>query len=894
MAAFSSPFSSASQASGFVLSAAPAGDDRSVSGLAPASRRTNTYTLSPRLETSRSTSSTSGNVYVVAGVSVAGLVAVDAANRSQRKVHRRRRQPRNVYTPIAVRSAVARAARGGEEDSPGLNLRNSKQLRNELEAARKDNQELDLMMQGLRGQNLNQQDRQEEGLEMQLVELESGWVDDETGLPLKYKPDEIAEYFGQRPWTIAGRIFQIASTGGGLLLSTTLDKLMGPAAGSKEAAELDVRRAKEFRRVVTQLGPLFIKLGQALSIRPDLLSPRAMVELQALCDKVPSYENKIAMDTLESDLSKQLGRSVKVHDVFETITPAPVAAASLGQVYKATLRDNGEEVAVKVQRPGVLATASMDLFLLRTFGKMINYLSEIGLRDSRRTDPVALLDEFAFRLYEELDYRIECAYGLEVAKHMASLPRVVVPKNFPKYCTRKVHVAEWVEGEKLSQSQANDVRELVNVGVQAYLTQLLQTGLFHADPHPGNMLRTPDGRLAILDFGLMTQITDDQKFGLVEAIAHLVHRDYSAIGNDFKQLDFIPREVDAQPIVPALSRVFDVALSGGGAKSINFQELAADLAEITFEYPFKIPPYFALIIRAIGVLEGIALVGDPDFAIVDESFPWLSKRLMVNPPERLRQTLRYMVYGKDGVFDAERLIDLLRAFQAFRAIERDPELLRVQGDHQESHKQESSQPKGLVQDTARTETKLRRSQMKERLVGDRPTSWARTTSSSSQTATDALKFLFSSEGDYVRAFLLEEAAGSIDSLGRSGIAALARELPGLNVGGPLRGPLSILSGIVAPPLTDKEERALENVRRLFAFFADDAGEAETATPAATRVASALRAVTADRELAASVSAFGTELVRAVAVRVSVRVLRGTADTLNSVVRESSPVAAAAR
>ena len=115
----------------------------------------------------------------------------------------------------------------------------------------------------------------------------------------------------------------------------------------------------------------------------------------------------------------------------------------------------------------------------------------------------------------------------------------------------------------------------------AYLTQLLDKGLFHADPHPGNMLRTPDGRLAILDFGLMTSITDDQRYGMVEAISHLVHRDYAEIGGDFQKLDFIPEGVDVKPIVPALSRVFDAALAGGGARGINFNELSADLAQIT-------------------------------------------------------------------------------------------------------------------------------------------------------------------------------------------------------------------------------------------------------------------------------------------------------------------------
>merc|ERR1719247_3913799 len=139
---------------------------------------------------------------------------------------------------------------------------------------------------------------------------------------------------------------------------------------------------------------------------------------------------------------------------------------------------------------------------------------------------------------------------------------------------------------------------------------------------------------------------------MIEAIAHLINRDYEEIGDDFVALDFIPEGTDVRPIVPALARVFDAALAGGGAKSINFQELAADLAEITFTFPFRIPPYFALVIRAIGVLEGIALVGNPEFAIVDEAYPYISQRLLTDKNPRLRAALRYMVYGRDDVFNS--------------------------------------------------------------------------------------------------------------------------------------------------------------------------------------------------------------------------------------------------
>ncbi len=508
-----------------------------------------------------------------------------------------------------------------------------------------------MMIDALRGKNLNDDDRQGDGIDMKIVQTRES-IDDNDVLPTVYNPDALERYFSQRPGAVATRVWQILSSSSSFLFTVLGDAITG------QLKDLEVKRAAELRNTIVSLGPFFIKLGQALSIRPDILSPRAMVELQQLCDKVPSFDSKLAMKTIVEELGKP------IDELFSKITDEPVAAASLGQVYKATLRSNGEEVAVKVQRPYVLETVSLDLYLVRKLGIIARNFPSI----SNRLDIVSLLDEFAGNFYQELDYNLECANGCKIAEDMKKLPMVVIPKNYPDFTARRVHVAQWVQGEKLSQSKADDVGALVNLGVITYLTQLLDTGFFHADPHPGNMLRTPDGKLVILDFGLMTKITDDQKFGMIEAIAHLIHRDYDEIGNDFVNLDFIPRGTDTRPLIPALSRVFDAALAGGVAKSINFQALASDLAEITFKFPFRIPPYFALIIRAISVLEGIALVGNPEFAIVDEAYPYISRRLLTDETPRLKKAFRYMVYGKSNSLDIDRIIDMLMAVEKFIAV----------------------------------------------------------------------------------------------------------------------------------------------------------------------------------------------------------------------------------
>ena len=218
--------------------------------------------------------------------------------------------------------------------------------------------------------------------------------------------------------------------------------------------------------------------------------------------------------------------------------------------------------------------------------------------------------------------------------------------------------------------------------------------------------------------------------------------------------------------------MFDAALAGGGAKSINFQELAGDLAEITFEYPFKIPPYFALVIRAIGVLEGIALVGNPNFAIIDEAYPYIARRLMTDNSPRLKAALRYMVYGKEGSFDAEKLIDLLQALEKFTAVRdegdgsafkvdgvRGTKNLGTAGDFSGSKQVDASESNGANNINLQTNKS--------------------TTEKDEKTVREALRFFFSPEGNVFREFLLEEAVNFVDAAGREATQELMMNL-GLN------------------------------------------------------------------------------------------------------------------
>lgn len=794
----------------------------------------------------------------------------------------------------------------------------SAQMR-DMRAQMEENEQLSVLMAGLRGSNTNDDDWAGKDVVMQLINVSDA---DGEVLPLDYDPDIIADYWGRRPVAVTSRCFQLLSIAGGFLGGLASDWMTGRSESNQ------VKRAIQLRDIMTSLGPAYIKLGQALSIRPDLLSPAAMNELQKLCDKVPSFDNKVAMLLLESELG---GPWTKF---YSELSESPIAAASLGQVYKGRLLD-GAPVAVKVQRPHVVETVSVDLFIIRSIGIFLRRFP--GLL--ARVDVVALLDEWAARFFEELDYVREGNNATRFADSMAKdLPQVVIPGTYTELTSRRVLTSEWIDGEKLSQSDANDVGDLVNVGVISYLKQLLDTGFFHADPHPGNLIRTPDGRLAILDFGLMCRIDDNIKFGMIEAVSHLIHRDYESIVQDFVTLDFIPPGTDLRPILPVLAKVFDQALEGGGAKNINFQELAADLAQITFDYPFRIPPYFALIIRAIGVLEGIALVGNADFAIVDEAYPYVAQRLLTDDSPRLQAALRYMIYGKEELFDAERVVDLLQALESFSVASSSAQgsppssaaaalpamsLPRSAGAGQralttgrtqqlekqrlESEARERAASSGGFFDgwpslqlptpfgpaavplltpaaffngapalllppplqtmiTGSVDSWMSRGNLAPGSIRDDSTI-------EGSPAREALKFMLSPQGLVFREFLMDEVVKSVDALSRQQFRSLLTSLGLAGVQVPRLFPGSTVGGFaLTQPPTVEDERVIANVAIISNFLAGDTGTdgagKENGSPA-SQLANSVPALL--QELAPYLPAVMTQLVPSISERLLSRV-----------------------
>ncbi|KAH8514900.1 hypothetical protein H0E87_003671 [Populus deltoides] len=221
---------------------------------------------------------------------------------------------------------------------------------------------------------------------------------------------------------------------------------------------------------------------------------------------------------------------------------------------------------------------------------------------------------------------------------------------------------EWVDGVKLNEQDAIErqglkVLDLVNTGIQCSLRQLLEYGYFHADPHPGNLLATPEGKLAFLDFGMMSETPEEARFAIIGHVVHMVNRDYEAMARDYYALDFLSRDVDVSPIVPALRNFFDDALNYT-VSELNFKTLVNGLGAVFYQYPFNVPAYYALILRSLTVLEGLALYADPNFKVLAASYPYFAKRLLTDPNPYLRDALIELLF-KDGRFRWNRLENLL-------------------------------------------------------------------------------------------------------------------------------------------------------------------------------------------------------------------------------------------
>jgi predicted unusual protein kinase regulating ubiquinone biosynthesis (AarF/ABC1/UbiB family) len=413
-------------------------------------------------------------------------------------------------------------------------------------------------------------------------------------------------------------------------------------------------QAQRLRERLIRLGPTFIKVGQMLGTRADLLPIEYVDELSVLQDSVPAFPNRQAMDIIE----EELGRPVK--EIFAQIGEMPVASASLGQVYRATLH-TGEEVAVKVQRPNLAEAVAFDLELLRWIGRFL-------VRHPRLlpgTDWLGAVDEFERVIYEEMDYRREAANSEEFKHNFRDWRDIHVPRIFRDYSTEHLLVMEFVTGTKVTElatleNAGHSPRRINELIYRSYFKQLFEDGFFHADPHPGNLLVMRDGRLAIFDFGMVGRITDDLQRKIIAAFFHLYERDVNGLVDDMIVMGFLKPEADVEAIRRIVADVMKRKLNLK-LKEVRFKELTYDLAPVVYKHPITTPSHFTYLIRALMTLEGVSIVINPEFNFFEVAKPYVKEFLFKRDTAQLKQMAwDSLTDAKTGRFEWGRLWSLAK------------------------------------------------------------------------------------------------------------------------------------------------------------------------------------------------------------------------------------------
>jgi predicted unusual protein kinase regulating ubiquinone biosynthesis (AarF/ABC1/UbiB family) len=388
------------------------------------------------------------------------------------------------------------------------------------------------------------------------------------------------------------------------------------------------------------LGPTFIKIGQSLGTRADLLPLAYIKELALLQDQVPAFPTAEAFARIESELGRPLA------EAYAEIDAEPVAAASLGQVYRARLH-TGEEVAVKVQRPALRERVGFDIAVLGRITRRMARFPSL----SENADWEGMLREFRATIGEEMDYAREGRNADRFRENFREWRAVRVPRIHWSHTTGRVITMEFVRGTKVTDLEGLRARRISPVKVnrllvRAYLKQLLEDGFFHADPHPGNLLVMDTGHLAFFDFGMVGRITPQLQSRMIDAFFHVVGRDIEGLAQDLINLNFLKPGVDAERVRPVVEGLFRHYLSLK-LGDVNFKELTYDLAEVMYDYPFRLPSNFTYIIRALMTLEGIGIVTDPGFSFFETARPYAKEFMLKREGKHFRRLLLDKLTGRD-------------------------------------------------------------------------------------------------------------------------------------------------------------------------------------------------------------------------------------------------------
>ena len=385
--------------------------------------------------------------------------------------------------------------------------------------------------------------------------------------------------------------------------------------------EEPLTRPQRVRMALEELGPTYIKLGQVLSTRPDLIPVEFIEELSKLQDSVPPFPFADA----ETIIQRELGAPSS--DVFDRIDVEPAASASIGQVHRARLK-NGEEAAVKIQRPGIRAVIEVDLEIMLHLATLAErHVAELVLHK-----PVKIVEEFARILEKEIDFRIEATHIDRIAQGFLDDPTVYIPAVFREYSTACILTTEYVDGIKISNigeldAAGYDRRLLCSRGADIVLKQVFHHGFFHADPHPGNIFALPGNVICLLDFGMVGVVDRQTREMFVELVDSVVRRNEARAAQVLLQLTSWEQQPELRQLERELSEFMGRHLYRP-LKDIEVGKLLQDLLEIATRFQLRLPPDIFLMLKAISTVETVGRMLDPDFDMIARATPFIEQVLM--------------------------------------------------------------------------------------------------------------------------------------------------------------------------------------------------------------------------------------------------------------------------
>ncbi len=418
----------------------------------------------------------------------------------------------------------------------------------------------------------------------------------------------------------------------------------------------------QVRLAMEELGPTFVKLGQILAGRADLFPPEWIVEFEKLHNQVPA----LPLEALRPQLLEDWGAAPEA--IFARFDPEPIAAASIAQVHAAQLQD-GTEVVVKIRRPGITETITADL-------RLMHYLAGIAesqLPALRPLQPQQIVRELERSLQRELDLAQECRNAERIARDQAALPWVLVPRVFWAWTRTRVNVQERVQGvvgTRLDEvdAQGLDRRVLAQRGAQSVLKMIVEDGLFHADPHPGNVIYLPGNRIAFIDFGMVGQLTRRRRTQLLRLLLGLVQRDPAAVSGVLIDWTDHAHDIDIEQLDAEIEAFVD-RYHGAPLAQLDLGQMFIDVTQLLRTHQLALPSDLALLVKAFITLEGMGRGLDPQFRMAEEALPLLRRALRERYQPRVlarrgKQALqRALALIEDGPHDLSRLLQKLRQGQ---------------------------------------------------------------------------------------------------------------------------------------------------------------------------------------------------------------------------------------